>query len=217
MEVAQGFTPPQNQTAVSSMVVIAGINRPVLNTVIRANNFGGGTSVNHLIYIDNAQRTVIKENQFISVNVAEVYFTANAKYNILGRDNTTIGSISNPRTRTLFKENTVDLGVGNIGVLQAISKLNLQNNWVGGGGFYKDESGVIRFLTSFNAGSPGAGTLIGTLPLGFRPYDWRAHGVSSGAGFGIVTISSGGAITINSLASNSDLYIPPFQGAINEL
>ena len=216
IELAQGLTPSTNQSAASAMVWIQGVARTVYNTVIRANNFGGGTNLDHLIYIDNGQRTVIKENNFISVNVAELYLTANAKYNIFGACNATTGSISNPRTRTLFKANTVDLGEGNIGVLQASSTLNLQNGWFGPS-YYKDEFGVIYFTGSFNGGTSAASTVIGTLPPGFRPFEWRTNGVSSGAGFGLIVISSAGTITITSIASNSELYIPAFQGSANQL
>jgi hypothetical protein len=217
IELAQAYTPSTNQSATSAMVWIQGVVRTVYNTVIRANNFGGGTNLNHLIYIDNGQRAVIKENNLIAVNIAELYLTANAKYNVFGACNTTVSQApSNPRTRTLFKANTVDLGEGNMGVLQASSTLNLQNGWAGSS-YYKDEFGVIHFTGGFNAGTPAGGTVIGTLPLGFRPFEWRTNGVSSGAGFGLVVISSAGTITITSIASNYELYIPAFQGSTNQL
>lgn len=164
-----GYTPSANQNAVSSMIWIQGVDRPIYNTVIRDNNFGGGTNVNHLIYVDNAQRTVIDDNNLIAVNTAEVFFTSNSKYNIFKTTQRTGSQLSNPRTRSLFKAKTIDLGVGNMGTLKDGSVLSLQNGW-NGAEFYKDEYGIVRFIGSFKSGSTTAGTIIGTLPLGFRPY-----------------------------------------------
>jgi hypothetical protein len=217
MEVAQGFTPPENQSPVSSMVVLAGIDRPIQNTVIRANNFGGGTSVDHLIYVGNAQRTVITENQFIAANISEIELTAQSKYNVVAFDNTTIGSISDPRPGTLFKFLAPDAGVGNMGVLQAgNSVLNPQNSW-SAPNFYKDANGVVTFIDVFSAGVTTPGTLIGTLPLGFRPTTTSSFSCTTSSGLGYVNINATtGAITSGSLPSNSGVLVQSFQSATTQ-
>lgn len=169
MELAQSYSPVANQSNPATMLHIVGVDRPVLNTIIEDNNFGGGTSLDHSVYIDNAERTVIDKNQFTATNLADVYFTERSKNNILGLHNTTKGSLVNPRNNKLFKVKTTDLGIGNIGTLQSKMSLNTQNTWVGSD-FYKNSSGVIVFAGEFNGGSIVTGSAIGTMPKGFTPY-----------------------------------------------
>jgi len=213
MEVAQGYTPPENQDPTHAMVVIVGADRPVQNTVIRANNFGGGTNVDYLVRIYNAQRTVITENQFIAANVAEIGLESASKYNVVAFDNTTIGSISDPRPGTLFKFLAPDAGVGNMGVLQDASTLNAQNSWTGSN-YYKDANGTVTFIGTFDAGVTTGGTVIGTLPLGFRPTTTSSFSCTTSAGLGYVNISaSTGVITVGSLPSNTGVLVQSFQCA----
>jgi hypothetical protein len=216
-ELAEGFTPPENQSPVSSMVVLAGIDRPIQNTVIRANNFGGGTSVDHLIYIGEAQRTVITQNQFIAANISEIELTAQSKYNIVAFDNTTLGSISDPRPGTLFKFLAPDAGVGNMGVLQTGStSLSPQNSWTAPN-FYKNANGVVTFIGTFDAGVTTSGTVIGTIPLGFRPTTTSSFSCTTSSGLGYVNISaSTGVITVGSLPSNTGVLVQSFQSATTQ-
>jgi hypothetical protein len=216
-EVAQGFIPPENQDPTHAMVVIVGADRAVQNTVIRANNFGGGTSVDYLIRIYNAQRTVITENQFIAANLAELNFESASKYNVVAFDNTTIGSVSDPRTGTLFKFLALDAGVGNMGVLQTGStSLNPQNSWTASN-FYKDANGIVTFIGTFDAGVTTPGTVIGTIPLGFRPTTTSSFSCTTSSGLGYVNISaSTGVITVGSLPSNTGVLVQSFQSATTQ-
>jgi hypothetical protein len=168
IELAQIYTPSSNQSAASAMVWVQGVDRTVFNTVIEDNNFGGGTNLDHLIYLDNAQRTVIDKNNLIAVNVAEVYLTANAQYNIVGRKNRIASQVSNPRTGTLFKANIIDLGVGNMGVFKSGGDYEA-NDW-DGADFWKDEGGMVNFIGIFSSGTTTGGTVMANMPTGYTPY-----------------------------------------------
>lgn len=169
MELAQVYSPVANQSNPAAMVHIVGVDRPVLNTIIEGNNFGGGTSLDYSIYVDNAQRTVIDKNQFIAVNLSDVHFTSKSENNILGAKNTTKGSLNNPRLGKLFKVKTSDLGVGNMGTLHSHTEISTFNSWVGSD-FYKNSAGVVSFVGEFNSGVTLKDTVIGVIPKGFAPY-----------------------------------------------
>lgn len=157
-----------SQSPTRSMVWLQGVLRPIRNCVISDNNFGGGTNTDHLIYLDNTYRTVVEKNHFVATNIAEVFLTANARYDIIKMDNTTETQPSNPRTRTKFMAQVSDAGQGTVGVLKTGSTLGLQNGWTGGD-YYKDESGMVHFNAALTGGSYTTGAVIGTFPLGFRP------------------------------------------------
>lgn len=206
VELAQGHTPAENQSPTSSMVWIEGASRKSLGTVIEYNNFGGGTNLDHLIYVDNAEKTTIDKNDLVACNVAEVYFTANATYNILGRRNHVRDqSPSNPRTRTRFKEEVTDLGVGNMGVLHPASELAHQNGWAGGD-FWKDEYGVVYFQGSLSSGTTTDGTVIGTLPAGFRPVSNRRIACPTSGGLGRLLIRGTGSIEADGALPSNLIY-----------
>lgn len=196
---------PDNLGATSAMIWVEGRDRVSYNTVIEQNNLGGGTGVDHLIYIDNAQKSVITANQFVSCEVAEVYFTANAKHNVLRRDNYTRGTPSNPRTRTAFKEDVVDLGVGNMGAERALSLVAP----VTGGGCFKDGAGVVHFTAPFNNVPTEANTVLGYLPEGFRPRTDVHVAVTTALGLSQVLIAaSDGSITAVSALPSGTAVMP---------
>jgi hypothetical protein len=212
MELAQGYTPPENQSAASAMVWIEGsASRDVINTVIRDNNFGGGTNLDHLIYTQYADRTVIDANQLIAVNDYEIYLSPQTTNTVICGTNKTIGSISNPRPRTLFKANIFNGGgLNNMGCLSPITGAN---SWTTPD-VYKDEYGRVHFIGEFNAGTPAAGTLIGTLPPGFLPLQ-NTLPASTSLGMGTVNLNTvNGQITVNAttpLPSNSSVCLPSYQ------
>jgi hypothetical protein len=280
-EQALGYTPSYNLSTPSAQVYLEGAGRAVESCVIRNNNFGGGTNVNYLIYIDNAHHTTIESNRMIAcggwygggtigivngvvtisvgeviplwaadanlyvlggvysiatrdsdtqltldnltVNVApgtvysvqypdaDLYLTANAKYTLFHSNNTiTDRSPFNPRLRTAFKAEVNDLGVGNAGVLQlAASKLTLANSWTGGD-FYKDCEGVVHFYTPFQAGTITATTLMGTLPVGFRPNAAISIPCASAGGAGWLNVAVNGQITVGALVDHDNVMPSSF-------
>lgn len=169
-ELAQGIVPPTNQSNPAAMVHIVGVDRPVVNTVITKNNFGGGTSLDYSVYVDNAIKTVIEgDNQFIAVNIADVHFTANSRYHSFGAGNVSVAQPLNPRTDSAFKVKVTDSGRAGIGIRKAGALLNPQAGW-SGADFLKTTDGFVNFIGEFRGGSVSPGAILGILPEGFRPY-----------------------------------------------
>jgi hypothetical protein len=79
------------------------------------------------------------------------------------------GNVINSRNRSLFKENVVDLGLGNIGVVQLASKITTANSWTAAP-LYKDRTGVVTIMGAFNSGTTTTLDVMGTLPVGAWPY-----------------------------------------------
>lgn len=197
-----------NQSATRSMVWVEGKDRSCDNIIIEENNFGGGTSLDHLIYIDNAHKAVLSKNHFVSTNIAEVVFTDKSRYCILKQDNRVRSETSNPRTRTAFKAEVIDNGVGTVGVLKQVAH---QNNW-NSGDFYKDENGMVHFYRTFSGGSVlTANSVIGTLPVGFRPIHEMYLPSASSGGSCLIEINASGVIkATTTIPSNYRLTLPSF-------
>ncbi|MCI2253101.1 hypothetical protein L2D08_01840 [Domibacillus sp. PGB-M46] len=214
IELAQGQGVSESPTR--SMIWIQGVKRTCKNIVIEDNNFGGGTSLDYLIYIDNAQKAVISKNNFISTNLAEVFFTEKSSYCVLKQDNLTNSTLPNPRTRTTFKAKVVDNGIGNVGVLKDGTLLKHQNNWKGGN-FYKDENGMVHFYSTLNGGATASGTIFGILPEGFRPSDDLRLPFACSDGLGVVQVSTDGVIkAVTSVPSNLGVTIQSFPSGTTE-
>lgn len=212
-QVEQFLSYGENLSTPSASVHAQGAARPVYNLVIEDNNFGGGTNVDYSVYLDNAERAVVGKNQFVASDADDIYFTANAKYNILKRDNRVRGTISDPRTNTRFKEKVTDLGVGNMGVLHPAAELVHQNGWVGGD-FWKDENGTVYFETQLSGGSTLLdGTVVGTLPVGFRPHTNTRIVCPTSTGVGRLFITSTGQISAAGALPSNVIYPHAFVGA----
>lgn len=66
IECASGYTPSENQSTPPAMVYLEGSSEQIRNCLISGNNFGGGTNVAYLIYVDNALKPIITGNQLQS-------------------------------------------------------------------------------------------------------------------------------------------------------
>lgn len=92
----------------------------------------------------------------------------------------------------------------------------LQNGWtnrVGGNapaGYYKDDFGIVRIHGDISGGTATNGTLLFTLPAGYRPTATERQSVVTynGSTFivGSIYVTSGGAVTIEA-GSNSILTL----------
>jgi hypothetical protein len=182
----------ESQSPVSAMIWLQGVDRQIRNCIIEGNNLGGGTSLNNLIYVDNAYKALVTKNQMIAVNQNEVVFTANSSYCIFKNDNTITGSVSNPRTRTAFKANISDSGTGNSGVLKTAIG---QNGW-GNMTYFKDDNGVLHFLDSVYGGINTTDTVLYQLPVGFRPRDYILIPGVTGAGLAVLKHNVNGYIQV---------------------
>lgn len=199
----------------SAMLVIQGAVRRCENTIIAENNFGGGTNLNRLLYIDNASQTIIEKNNLIAVGTPpdfagkEIELTANAIYTVVRPDNRVATTLHNVRTRTAFKAEVIDAGEGTSGVLKDFATANGWN----GGDFFKDANGIVHFWETLTPGTLTAGTLIGTLPVGFRPPGtaMRYHTGYTSGGNGAISISpTTGEVKIISMPAGTNLTLPSF-------
>lgn len=84
----------------------------------------------------------------------------------------------------------------------AWNALTLQNSWVDFGGAletagYKNHNGGIVYVKgTVKSGTATAGTVIATLPAGFRPLNDRVFAVRSSAAGGEARVKANGEITI---------------------
>lgn len=204
IELAQGQG--TSQSPVKSMVWAQGVDRPIKNLVISGNNFGGGTNLDNLIYLDNCEKTVVEKNQLISTNNSEVYLTEKTKYCQIARDNFTRPTISNPRPDRHIKAKIIDLGEGNMGTKKNL--LSYSNGWKEGL-MTKNQDGLVIFVEPLNAGSTAINSTIATLPLGFRPPRDIFVQSSSFAGECVLKISSSTGLITATTAIPSNSWLLP--------
>ena len=107
-----------------------------------------------------------------------------------------------------------DSGVGTMGVVKTAS---LQNSWVEFGAtsttaqYMKSIDGIVHIWGSIKGGTTANGTLLFTLPVGFRPTEIiRTVGLDDNAGAATaceLSIESDGKVTINFVAGNTMLNL----------
>lgn len=197
----------------SSMVWIEGATRPATNIIISENNFGGGTNLDRLIYLDNTSQAIIEKNHLVAVGLAprlagkEIETTPKARHTVIRPDNFVMSQGSNPRTRTAFRAQVLDAGEGTAGVLK---DLPTANSWVGGD-FFKDDTGTVHFWETLSGGVTAPGATVGTLPEGFRPATLVHLTAATSCGVGVVSVSPAtGDIKVVCLPGNVGLTIPSF-------
>lgn len=170
--------------------------------LIEANNFGGGTNLDYLVWVGYGTDVDITKNFMNAPAIADVYTSTNAKYTKPRRDNMVRGNTSNPRDQTSrFPMVVADNGVGTYNVLK--SQVNLQNGWLGGQ-FFKNENDEVVINTGFNAGSIAPNTVICVMPEGFRPADFYTLPAVSDAGFCVVAIQPNGTMQVKANTSGSN-------------
>ena len=202
----------ENQSIPSASVFIEGVSRPVTNTIIEGNNFGGGTNVDYSIYLQNSQHAVITKNNFIATDEEDIYCTALSKYNVYEFDNTVRNQIDNPRPDSLFKAKIKTISGYNI---QMPMDFAGQNGWSSPTkAFYKAKDGRVVFTKQLSGGSVVAGTLVGTLPVGMWPTTtlFAYPIIDYNGAMGYVTIpATNGQIKIGSATTNGGIWIQPIQ------
>lgn len=177
---------------------------------IEDNNFGGGSNLKVLMYIDKAKKTFISRNYLIAPGLQsdpaafDVVFTENSSYNYFEQSNIIVGTQANPRPAKPFPAVIQDSGVGNFGVVQPSSTLNLQNTWTGGD-YVKLSDGFVTFLSALNGGNTAPG-LIGTFPTGFLPADFSTVIISTSGGPASLALTPAGTFSAASpLPANADV------------
>ena len=98
------------------------------------------------------------------------------------------------------------------GVSEAPKPITLQNSWVSYGGvngatYVKDTSGFVHLGGTVKSGTTTGGTIIGTLPQGYRMAGSGFFQTLTGSGGGLLLIDSSGNIKIQVIGSNDWLIL----------
>ncbi len=181
------------------MMNVSGGNGTMSMPEIRGNHFGLFTGITNsgCLYINNTQGALVSENTFVNSNASAVAIVIDAT-----ATNTRIGP-NNYGSAVTTK--VTDGGIGTMGVIKSIS--TFANNWancavapVAAGRFYKDILGTVHLAGVLSTGTVTQGTLMFTLPVGFRPdLPGRFSCVSDNAGTlvnGEIRIDTSGNVTI---------------------
>ncbi|WP_167313413.1 phage tailspike protein [Ralstonia insidiosa] len=195
------------------MCDIAGGNGTMSTAEIRGNHFGlfSGITNSGVIHLSNTVGALISENTILNANTGGVGIVVDAN-----NTNTRIG----PNTYgTGVVTKVVDNGIGTMGVIKTIT--TFANNWqnIGStapGRFYKDILGTVHLAGLIALGTTTQGTLMFTLPVGFRPDYPTRHPVLTNNGSGLVAgeirIDTSGAVTFwygqNSYVSLDGICFP---------
>lgn len=182
---------------------IKGETRQSYGVDIIANNFGGGTNLDNSVVIDNATDTHISRNRFNIVNNNDILLLSNSQYNYCHFDNCTTGGT---RRNDKFRLIITDTGKGNFGVLKATTNTSA-GGYSAGTTFYKDPSTEEVVLGESVGGATAVGTIIITMPVGFKPKDFYILPCSAYNGVcTVVTNPTSGDIALQTAsASNSNV------------
>jgi hypothetical protein len=182
------------------------IDRPsggvILNTKIINNNINTQGNPLYCIYLDNAVQTVIDGNElYCDVSTgAHIYIDTGARDTIIG-NNKYYNRATGAETAPIIVNN----GIGTFGVWN--NATILLAGWTSQGatenplGYFKDSDGTVHLRGRVAGAAAAAGSLLFTLPIGFRPnvkdYQMSAFGaVSVVRGEVIFLIASTGNVTI---------------------
>ncbi|WP_167313311.1 hypothetical protein [Ralstonia insidiosa] len=195
------------------MCDIAGGSGTMSTAEIRGNHFGlfSGITNSGVIHLSNTVGALVSENTILNANAGGVGIVVDAN-----NTNTRIG----PNTYgTGVVTKVVDNGVGTMGVIKTIT--TFANNWQNIGStaparFYKDILGTVHLAGLIALGTTTQGTLMFTLPVGFRPDYPTRHPVLTNNGSGLVAgeirIDTSGAVTFwygqNSYVSLDGICFP---------
>ena len=190
-----------------ALVQIVGSIRIAAANQIRFNNFGGGSNVAENLNLRNARGTVIEGNQFGIAAERDIHLEDAGHgapcYNTLG-ENWPRG----PRAaRSLFDltDTTRRLAIsesatcrGNRGFWKPLPAMAA--GWTNQSAtMFLDERGFLRFDGRARGGLVESGTVIGVLPLGYRPRKDAYVPVGTGSGPGELRFAASGEISVINL------------------
>jgi hypothetical protein len=230
----------RNQATHAAHVVIDGsgifpAGEEVRDIRIIACNFGGGTNLDAAItLVAYARDVLIDENLFAAsaAGGADIKILApSVLWTIVGVNNRVGGArakITRGRENSADPKGllvTADLGTGTYGVDKSAGALALESGWTAGSAFafWKTPDDILRFRSTIRAGLVTAGTVVGTLPPGFRPrVDQRVTvPTDDDRSDARLAITAAGAITVRRTVAGATLYLDqlavPIQGRSNYL
>jgi hypothetical protein len=238
--------PVANASTFNSLVAIAGSSFKCRRNNISFNNFGGGGFVNRNIYLDGDTAETFIDNNTFGVTAAplDVLIASTAvKWTRIGPNNYTRGSgrggnIETPPGSGLYPVNTSDVddllavldgGTGTYGARRVadasfaglVPGIGLSNGWTAATNFMfeKNLNNRVMFRGRLNPGTVTSGTVVATMPVGFRPDDLVFLLVPTSTGvYAVIEITYAGVMSIFScppaaaLDFNSVTYLAKHEG-----
>lgn len=177
-----------------STLVLEGSRFATESCDITGNNFGGGDNVLTNIYIANANKTLVDANDFHwSVN-NDILMTARSRNTQIGRGNRYRGAKRSGIG--FFGLKYSDTGVGNTGMLRPLIDLLNESGWSSPEGYIVVIDGVAHLDGSITGGQVAPGSVIGTLPPGYRPRIATRMVVHTPRGPGAIEILANGSVRV---------------------
>lgn len=193
----------------SAVVNITGTNGVIYGGVVKENLISGfgTTEATTLLRMRNCRGTLVEDNVFLSgaaglttgIDVGSDCFDVRIGANTYNAGVTT---------------KVLDTGVGTMGVVKTAT---LQNSWVAFSGtsatlkYIKSTDGLIHIYGSLSSGTITNGTIITTLPIGFRPSEIiRAPLMVVNAGtpqLAEISVEPDGNVRINYVLANNQINI----------
>jgi hypothetical protein len=150
------------------MVDISGANGTISTPEIRSNHFGlfSGITNSGVLHLSNTINALVENNCFLNSNPSAIAIVIDA--------NNTNARIGSNTYGSAVTTKVVDNGTGTMGVIKPIT--TFVNAWTNSpsaptsqGRFLKDLHGIVHLAGTLANGTTTAGTLMFTLPSGFRP------------------------------------------------
>ena len=186
-----------------SMVTVLGIGYPSESIDIIGNNFGGGSSVDYNLYVLRSYAMIIRDNDFSAPAINDIVFDdTTGKHNRIGYN----------RSRGTAVPVITDTAYGTFGSNKLSSNVTLSNGWtdsIATFRFVKNDDNYVRFRGKLTGGALTNGTLVFTLPAGFRPSTDSRISVPTATSVAVLAISAAtGQVTIASYACpDATLYL----------
>lgn len=160
-----------NQSAQQASVTVLGSTYGSRGLRFIGNNFGGGTNQRvPIALVSNCEGAIIDDNTFnLGTGLIDIdVMAASVKGTRIGRGNKFRGTRTSDPAWPLQVN---DAGEGTYNVWKAAASLALQNGWTGSAAFRfkKTLDDLLVCEGALVAGTNAGGTVVGTLPAGFRP------------------------------------------------
>lgn len=204
--------PSMCQNEYKSMIILEGRDRQCINTIIKTNNFGGGTNLDRSIYVNNAHKTVIEDNNFISVPVADIELTENAKYTFLSPNNLVLSTPSCFRYNNPFNMIVNDRGEGTFGNPRDFS---ISENVSGNSKIIKSDSNLVSHQGYLSVVTPiEQNSVHVTLPKSYRPEINKRIALLTDRGIGYAKHIYNGKLSFENIPSDAtEFNIIPFSAS----
>lgn len=192
----------QNAHPFQAMLCLEGTRYPVESCDITGNNFGGGTNVKNNIVLARSDKTVVDGNDFHHSAAYDIVMTAESMNSKIGRSNRVRGRL---RAGSGFSAlRLVDQGVANTGFAKPLSSVLNNNGWATVNAEITVVDGIAHLTGTFIHRGLKPASVIGQLPLGYRPASMLRIPIVNAGSSSMLNISSAGIVRI--LSAHGDEF-----------